>query len=87
MSGITSRNLYKLFVGNLPWTIGHTELQAYFSKFGHVTSANVIFEKAQGLSKGYGFVTFATREAFTSARDQDNHFLEGRILTVSEANS
>ncbi|XP_037944936.1 28 kDa ribonucleoprotein, chloroplastic-like [Teleopsis dalmanni] len=86
MSGAT-RNIYKLFVGNLPWTIGNKELQLYFSKFGHVSSAQVVFDKQQGLSKSYGFVTFSTRDGFNSASNQNTHTLEGRVLNIQAANN
>lgn len=87
MSGSAVRNSYKLFIGNLPWTIGKKELQLYFSKFGHVASSSVVFDKQQGCSKGYGFVVFSNRDAFNSAFNQNVHFLEGRVLNVQGANS
>lgn len=86
MSGI-ARNSYKLFVGNLPWTIAQPQLQAYFSKFGHVASASVVFDKLQGFSKGYGFVVFSNRDGFNSASNQHIHTLEGRVLNVQAANT
>lgn len=86
MSNIIRRS-FKLFVGNLPWTIGQKELQTYFSKFGHVSSSTVIFDKQQGFSKGYGFVTFSSSDAYNSACNQNLHILEGRVLNVKEANT
>ena len=84
VSGI-ARGLNKLFVGNLPWTIGTTELKLYFSKFGHVHSSSVIYDKASGISKGYGFIAFSTREGYNSALNKQYHSLEGRSLTVQTA--
>lgn len=86
MSGV-ARNSYKLFVGNLPWTIGQKELQSYFSNFGHVANAAVVFDKQLGFSKGYGFVSFSSRDGFNSASNKNTHFIEGRILKVQPANS
>lgn len=81
----TVNKVYKIFVGNLPWTIGQRELKLYFSEFGHVASSSVVFDRQLGFSKGYGFIAFSTRDAFNSACNKNNHILEGRVLTVNEA--
>lgn len=86
MSSSIARNTYKLFVGNLPWTIGSNELATYFSRFGHVANAEVVFDKNLGLSKYYGFVMFSQRDALNSASNQNTHVLEGRVLNVQRAN-
>ncbi|KAJ8950177.1 hypothetical protein NQ314_008030 [Rhamnusium bicolor] len=82
MAGNVVRNLYKLYVGNLPWTIGHNELKKYFSKFGHVNLATVVFDKKTGLSKNFGFVTFSNREGFEKAANIQSHKLEGNTIKV-----
>lgn len=82
MSASATRNLYKLYVGNIPWTVGHKELKLYFSKFGQVTNSLVAFDKKTGLSKNYGFVTYASREAFENANNYTQHKLEGNNLRV-----
>lgn len=90
MSQATSsfvRKSYKLFVGNLAWTVGNRELQMYFSRFGSVNNAAVIFDKQSGFSKNYGFVVFATREGFINASNHSNHLLDGKVLRVHEANN
>ena len=46
----------KLYVGNLPWSIGNQELEDLFSSFGTVTSANVITDRDTKRSRGFGFV-------------------------------
>lgn len=81
------RGIQKLFIGNLPWTIGNKELKLYFSKFGHIQHSNVIFDRKLGISKGYGFVTFSTRDGFNSAANKQVHNLEGRVLTVQPASA
>ncbi|XP_068154206.1 SRA stem-loop-interacting RNA-binding protein, mitochondrial [Drosophila tropicalis] len=86
MSSNLARSTYKLFVGNLPWTISSKELKSYFSRYGHVANAEVVFDKQIGLSKHYGFVVFSHREAFNTASNQNTHFLEGRVLNVQRAN-
>lgn len=72
---------YRLFVTNIPWTVSHLELRKYFSKFGPVNLATVVFDKNTGLSKNFGFVTFGNKEGFDNANSQP-HKLEGNILRV-----
>lgn len=80
-----ARGVQKLFVGNLPWTISTKELQSYFSKYGHIQSSNVIYDKTTGLSRGYGFVVFSTRDGYGNATSKSYHTLEGRVLDVQPA--
>eukprot|EP00745_Piridium_sociabile_P040504 TRINITY_DN7799_c0_g1_i1.p3 TRINITY_DN7799_c0_g1~~TRINITY_DN7799_c0_g1_i1.p3 ORF type:complete len:106 (-),score=12.64 TRINITY_DN7799_c0_g1_i1:327-644(-) len=82
----TSRAL-RLFVGNLPWTVSRKELSSYFSKFGNLRSASVVFNSKTGLSKGYGFVEFSNKDGYTSAVSQDHHLLENSKLTIAASYS
>ncbi|CAL8069027.1 unnamed protein product [Orchesella dallaii] len=88
MSG-SARNMLRVFVGNLPWTIGSMELRHFASSFGLVTHSQVAFDRKTGLSKGFGFVTFANREGYNSllkGSGGGSHFLEGQHLNVNPAN-
>ena len=46
----------KLYVGNLAYSIGDSDLQRLFKAHGSVTSAQVIMDRDTGRSKGFGFV-------------------------------
>lgn len=70
-----SRSL-KIFVGNVPWTVGHRELRNYFAQFGKVSWAQVIFDRRTGLSKGYGFVSFQKASALDNLEATKKHTLE-----------
>ncbi|CAG0887989.1 unnamed protein product [Cyprideis torosa] len=72
----------RIFVGNLPWTIGSAELRDYFSQFGQVVHTQVLFDKQTGLSRGFGFVGFQSQESMNKALDRNPHFLEGYYLNV-----
>lgn len=61
-TGAGARGFSKIFVGGLPWTVGHRELKNYFQEFGRVTTATVVFDKKTGCSKGYGFVVFSSNK-------------------------
>lgn len=80
---MASRNIFKVFVGNLPWTVGHKELRQHFAQFGYVVSSNVIFDRSTGMSKGFGFVQFGNKNGYDSALNKSTHLLEGHILDVN----
>jgi RNA recognition motif-containing protein len=77
----------RIFVGNLPWTIGNRELKLHFSRFGNVQQANVVFDKATGLSKGYAFLVYSTNDGLNNALNAKKQqlYCEGRNLNVERA--
>merc|ERR1711890_160709 len=81
---MASRNIKTLtyFVGNIPWTVSKVELREYFSKFGPVKHAQIIYDKDTMVAKGFGFVEFATREGADGAMSQAIHPREGSNLNV-----
>lgn len=81
----SGRSLHKLFIGNLPWTVGHLELRNYFKEFGRVVSANVIFDKKTGLSKGYGFITYANSAVLEVIESRTKHVIDGQNITVQKS--
>jgi RNA recognition motif-containing protein len=79
-----TRQAFRVFMGNIPWTIGSQELRQFASSFGAVSHASVIFDRSTGLSKGYGFVTFASRDGFNKATmgGAGSHILEGNHINI-----
>ena len=77
----------KLYVGNLPWSVGDTELTALFAEFGTVESASVVTDRESGRSRGFGFVEMASSEAQQAMAKLNGHSLESRELRVNEAQS
>ena len=76
----------KLYVGNLPYQTGETELTELFSKAGTVESARIMRDMATGRARGFGFVEMATDEEAQKAITELNEYqLEGRTLVVNEA--
>ncbi|CAL7940847.1 unnamed protein product [Xylocopa violacea] len=71
---------YFISVRNIPWTVSHLEFENYFSSFGMVKYAKVIFDKC-GLNSGYGFVEFYDKFAMSKAV-YANHILEEEKLLV-----
>ena len=76
----------KLYVGNLPFSVGDSELQTKFSEFGAVDSAKVITDRDTGRSKGFGFVEMSDdSEADEAIAKLNGTQFEGRAMNVSEA--
>ncbi|PNX97045.1 RNA-binding (RRM/RBD/RNP motif) family protein [Trifolium pratense] len=77
---------YKLFVGNLSWSVTSEILTQAFQKHGTVVGARVLYDGETGRSRGYGFVSYASKSEMEAAlTDMDNVELEGRTLRVSLA--
>ena len=76
----------KLFVGNLPWSVGDAELEDVFQDLGTVQSARVITDRDTGRSRGFGFVEMPDSAAAKAAiQGLQGHELAGRALNVNEA--
>ncbi len=76
----------KLYVGNLPYETGETELQELFGQFGGVESVRVMRDMATGRARGFAFVEMNTDEdAQTAITGLNEHQLGGRTLAVNEA--
>ncbi|MBN1578850.1 MAG: RNA-binding protein [Chitinispirillaceae bacterium] len=76
----------KLYVGNLSFNMGDSELQELFAACGTVLSAKVIMDRESGRSKGFGFVEMDSDEEATAAITALNgKEVDGRALTVNEA--
>jgi cold-inducible RNA-binding protein len=77
---------HKVYVGNLPFSIGFKELKEIFSECGEILNATVIADKFTGKSKGFGFVTFAHSEAMHKAiKEMNEKEVQGRRIQVKPA--
>jgi len=76
----------KLYVGNLPYEVGETELQELFARAGSVESVNVMRDQATGRARGFAFVEMSTdEEAQNAITAMNGTQVGGRSLTVNEA--
>ena len=76
----------KLYVGNLPYEVGETELQELFAQAGSVESVNIMRDQMTGRARGFGFVEMSTDEEAQKAITALNGTpVGGRNLTVNEA--
>lgn len=76
----------KLYVGNLSFRVTSEDLQEHFTAAGEVSSANVVFDRETGRSRGFGFVEMASEDAANNAIAQFNgQEYDGRNMVVNEA--
>jgi cold-inducible RNA-binding protein len=76
----------KLYVGNLPYETGETELQELFARAGTVETVKVMRDMATGRARGFAFVEMSTdAEAQRAITELNNYQVGGRGLTVNEA--
>ena len=76
----------KLYVGNLSFRVTSEDLQEYFGAAGSVESANVVFDRETGRSRGFGFVEMADEDGANNAIAQFNgQDYDGRNIVVNEA--
>jgi RNA recognition motif-containing protein len=79
---LLSKNIY---VGNLSWSTSNSDLNAMFSQYGQVTSANVIEDRDTGRSRGFGFVEMDEEGARKAIQALNGSDFQGRSLKVNEA--
>jgi cold-inducible RNA-binding protein len=76
----------KLYVGNLTYVVGDSDLEQMFAAHGTVQSAQVIMDRDTGRSKGFGFVEMGSdQEAQAAIAALNGKEMDGRALTVNEA--
>jgi cold-inducible RNA-binding protein len=75
----------KLYVGNLPYEVGETELQELFARAGSVESVTVMRDQMTGRARGFAFVEMGTDEEAQQAITLNGTQVGGRNLTVNEA--
>ena len=76
----------RLYVGNLSYDTDTETLRQAFATSGEVTDAHVVTDRESGRSRGFGFVTMATRDLAKKAIETMNGaVVDGRSMRVTEA--
>ncbi|NXY19762.1 SLIRP protein, partial [Atrichornis clamosus] len=84
VAGRHSRQLFDIFVAEVPWTVSSKELKEYFSQFGSVQRCQLPFDKDTGFHKRYCWIKFATPEDVQNVLQKDSHILEGSKLALKQ---
>lgn len=74
----------KLYVGNLQYATNEDRLREEFGKYGEITDVFLPSDRITGRPRGFGFVTFSTRDAAEEAiKNLDKKELDGRVIMVN----
>jgi len=77
-----------IYVGNINYSLGETELQKIFEVLGKVDTINMIRDKRTGKSKGFAFIEMPDKkEAMEAIKTLDGREVAGRNLRVLRAHS
>ena len=80
-----ARDDYRVFLPRLPEYLPERALRIHFGKFGPVSDCFVPTNPATGCSKGFAFVSFATREAMDAALATGWETVGGHLIEVRKA--
>ncbi len=76
----------KVYCGNLSYSVTKADLEAMFSEYGAVRSADLIMDRDTGQSKGFGFVEMENAaDAQKAIQGLNDSMHDGRPLKVNEA--
>ncbi|KAF8395238.1 hypothetical protein HHK36_019180 [Tetracentron sinense] len=65
--GASFESSNRVYVGNLSWGVDDLALETLFSEQGKVMEAKVVYDRENGRSRGFGFVTYSSAEEVNSA--------------------
>lgn len=76
----------KVYIANLPFQAGESEIKALFSKAGSVMSVNIVRDRQTGQPRGIALVEMSTQwEGRRAASMFNRKDFMGKILFVKEA--
>ncbi|URD78241.1 hypothetical protein MUK42_02548 [Musa troglodytarum] len=75
---------HKVYVGNLAWSVRPEDLREYFSQFGNIVSARVLYDRKGGRNRVYGFLSFTSSDELRAALETSGTEFNGRTLVVRE---
>ncbi|XP_039249560.1 uncharacterized protein LOC120327188 isoform X2 [Styela clava] len=83
-AGDSSGQSKRLHVSNIPFRFRDPDLRNMFGKYGNIADVEIIFNERG--SKGFGFITFETKEEAERAKKALNgNIVEGRKIEVNDA--
>lgn len=74
----------KIYVSGISKKVTDSNLRDYFSKYGEVKIAYIVRHHKDNKPKGFGFVSFASRESKEAALRQAEHTLLGKQIFCTE---
>jgi len=75
----------KIFVGGLSSTTVQDDIHKYFSKFGEVDEAMLMFDRQTNRHRGFGFVTFVEEDTVDRVCEIHFHEISGKRVECKKA--
>ncbi|MBW2277084.1 MAG: RNA-binding protein [Deltaproteobacteria bacterium] len=75
----------RIYVGNMPFSMGEADLRELFAGFGEVVSADIITDRETGRPRGFGFVEMPDEDGRKAIAELHEREIDGRMLKVNEA--
>lgn len=72
----------KLFIGGITSDTRESDLEEYFSTFGKIIATVVMIDSNTGRGRGFGFVTYESREGADKVLKSNDHVIRGKIVDV-----
>jgi len=79
------RNKQCIFIGNLPFNVTEEAVHKHFEQCGEIECVRVIRDKVSGMGKGFGYVTFKSRDGVMFGLKLNASKLDGRAIRVYRA--
>ncbi|KAL3629140.1 RNA-binding protein cp31b, chloroplastic [Castilleja foliolosa] len=77
---------FRVYAGNLPWQVDNAQLEQLFSEHGKVIDARVVYDRENGRSRGFGFVSMSSETELNDAiAALDGQNFDGRAIRVNVA--
>lgn len=75
-----------IFVSNLGFNVQNEDLKKHFSKYGEVSSVNIVIDKVTNRSRGFAFIDMKDSQAAEKAiRELNGLTLDNRTIKVNES--
>lgn len=71
----------KVFVGGLHYDTRDQEFRNYFSRYGRVVHAEVMFNRETHKSRGFGFIIFEVEESAIRVCGAKEHIIDGKVVS------
>ena len=71
----------KIFVGGLSASTVQADLTSYFSQFGKVEEAMLMFDRQTNRHRGFGFVTFDSEDAVEKVCEIHYHEINNKTVS------
>lgn len=73
----------KIFVGGLSASTVQADLTSYFTQFGKVEEAMLMFDRQTNRHRGFGFVTFDAEEAVEKVCEIHYHEINNKTVSIA----